>query len=194
MTQADDRQHAIDLDSIFAALAEPLALIDSPERRAEVERYLQAARVHLERAVFVLLSQLVDAVNAAGGRKARLQYEGGRLRLAFDAAAQAEPDAPEADAFFSVEGDMEKVTIRLPKELKELIDQAATHAGRSANSWYIRELARAIARHARGFQRHGWPGGPSDAADIGADAPPPPPGWQGRRRFGSRLKGFVGDE
>jgi len=194
MTQADDRQHAIDLDSIFAALDQPLALIDNPDRRAEVERYLQAARVHLERAAFVLLSQLVDAMNANGGRKARLQYEGGGLRLAFDAAAQAEADAPEADAFFSVEGDMEKVTIRLPKDLKELIDQAATYAGRSANSWYIRELARAIARHARDFQRHGWPGFPPGPEDMRGDAPGPSPAWQGRRRFGRRLKGFVGDE
>jgi uncharacterized protein (DUF1778 family) len=41
---------------------------------------------------------------------------------------------------------VEKVTIRLPAELKELIAQAANLRGVSVNTWYVRELARTISR------------------------------------------------
>ena len=45
-------------------------------------------------------------------------------------------------------GRMEKVTVRLPEDLKDLIDRLARQEGFSANNWYIRELARATARSA----------------------------------------------
>jgi uncharacterized protein (DUF1778 family) len=68
---------------------------------------------------------------------------------------------------------MEKVTIRLPRELKDLIDHAATMSGRSANSWYIRNLASAIRDSMRERERGFRPGrGP---------------------RWGHRPPGFAGD-
>jgi plasmid stabilization system protein ParE len=57
-----------------------------------------------------------------------------------EAAQDSEP-APTYD-----DSDLEKVTLRLPKELKELIDMAAGRYGISANNWYVRELSRTIAR------------------------------------------------
>ena len=120
---------------------------------------------------------------AAAGCAARLQYEGGALTLVIEASATAarpgdtEP-APEAEPGFAFQGDTEKVTIRLPRELKELIDNAADLGGVSANSWYLRELARTVAREMRrGFAREG-----------------PAPPWQQRGRRRSSLKGFVGDQ
>jgi hypothetical protein len=190
MTQPQAHRKRLELTPLFVALEQPLALLDAPERRRDVETYLGAARVHLERAVFDLLSAAVAAVNEAGtGVRARLEYEAGTPVLVVETAAGAqagmgpEPEADadaEAGSFFAFEGDMERVTIRLPRELKELIDNAAGRAALSANSWYLRELARTVAREMRR-------GGPRRE--------PPPPPWQqrGPRRGGS-VKGFVGDD
>ncbi|HLF70945.1 MAG TPA: Arc family DNA-binding protein [Dehalococcoidia bacterium] len=173
MTQAQTR-HELDLTPLFQALVTPLGLIDSPERRQEIERYFDAARIHLERAVFDLLDTSLRAINeATPGANVRLQYEAGKPVLVIDpVAATEEASESETEPVFTVEGDMEKVTIRLPRELKDLIDQAANLSGRSANSWYIRHLAWAIRDSIRqtnrgprrdrgprwGHQPHGFPG------------------------------------
>jgi len=175
MTQAD-RQQDIDLNAVFDALQRPLALIDSPERRAEIERYVEAARIHLERAIFDLLSRIVESINEASGANAHLRYEAGVLRLVVESR-----EAPEAEGepIFAADADMEKVTIRLPKDLKDLIDQAASLRGSSANAWYIRELGRTVARFVR------------DEAQREDDLRRP-----GRHRWrpGGSLRGFVGED
>src|SRR5581483_10321759 len=131
------------------ALERPLALVDSPERRSDMQRFVEAARVHLERAIFDLLSEVTTAVNEAGaGARARLEYQGGKLFLVVQAAAEEDNGAGQ-EPLFSVEGDMEKVTIRIPSELKELISQAANLRGMSVNNWYVRELGRTIYRQVR---------------------------------------------
>ncbi len=163
MTTQD--QYTIELSRVFEALEQPLGLIDSPERRADIERYLLAARVYVERAVFDLLADALRPVNAATkGSRARLEYDGGALRLLVEDVAEPEDEAAENSAFFAAEGDVEKVTIRLPKELKQMLDELAKRHGRSANSWYMHELGRAaMARRAREMSRHlqaAWAGGP----------------------------------
>lgn len=176
MTQAQRQQKEIDLKSVFAALEGPLGLIDSPERRADMQRFVEAARIHLERAIFDVLSDVTTAVNEAGtGARARLEYQAGKLYLVVEPAP--EPEAgPEAEPLFSVEGDVEKVTIRLPSELKDLISQAANLRGMSINTWYVRELARTISRQVREQvreqQRH----------------------QRQERRQSRGLRGFVGED
>ncbi len=147
MTQADGQQREIRLDSVFDALRQPLGLIDNPDRRADIERYVESARIFLERAMFDVISDAVAAFNEAGGGRARLEYRGGTLYLVVE--PTAEESAGEPEATFNIEGDMEKVTIRIPRELKDLIDRAAGGRGVSINSWYIRELARVISRQVR---------------------------------------------
>ncbi|HXH23508.1 MAG TPA: toxin-antitoxin system HicB family antitoxin [Dehalococcoidia bacterium] len=149
MTQAQRQQREIDLSAVFQALERPLALIDSPERRADMQRYVEAARIHLERAIFDILSDVATTVSEAGvGASVRLEYQGGKLYLVVEGASEAEA-GPETERLFSAEGDIEKVTIRLPAELKELIAQAANLRGMSVNTWYVRELARTISRQVR---------------------------------------------
>ena len=149
MTQAPRQQREIDLKGVFEALERPLGLVDNAERRADMQRYVEAARIHLERSIFDVLSDVTAAVNDAGaGAHARLEYQGGRLFLVVEGAPEAEP-ATDTEPLFSVEGDVEKVTIRLPAELKELISQAANARGTSVNTWYVRELARTISRQVR---------------------------------------------
>jgi hypothetical protein len=149
MTQAQSQQREIDLAPVFAALERPLALVDNPERRSDMQRFVEAARVHLERAIFDLLSEVTTAVNEAGaGARARLEYQGGKLFLVVQPAVEEENGGPQ-EPLFSVEGDMEKVTIRIPSELKDLISQAANLRGISVNNWYVRELGRTISRQVR---------------------------------------------
>jgi hypothetical protein len=79
------------------------------------------------------------------------------------------------------EGDVEKITLRIPAELKDMAVEAATKAGLSSNSWFVRMLARSV-RQSEGFE-------------------PPREEPRGRRErhsrhggMGSRITGWVGPE
>jgi hypothetical protein len=177
MIQAN-HQTTLNLDEVFEALQRPLALIDDQQRRDEMQHFLDAARIHQERAIFDLISDIVARVNeAAPDTRVRLEYRSRQLHLAVDSNTVSEEDA--ADPMMRMDGDLEKVTIRLPKALKEQIDQAAGERGVSLNSWYVRTLARAIFRQMRGHR--------------GDDAHREPafawPGRRGRRRRGESSPG-----
>jgi hypothetical protein len=146
MTQAPRQQKEIELSAVFDALERPLALVDNPERRADMQRFVEAARIHLERSIFDILSDVATTVSEAGvGATVRLEYQAGKLFLVVEGTPEG-ANGPESERLFTVEGDVEKVTIRLPAELKELIAQAANLRGVSVNTWYVRELARTISR------------------------------------------------
>lgn len=164
-------------EPVFEALKAPLALVDDPERRQALERYVEAARVPLERAVFDLLAGFTDAVNGrvAGQYRLRLAYRAGALELEIDEPSPAERLTAVEAEWTTADGEMEKVTIRIPAELKELVTQAAGAAGTSVNSWFIRVLAGALRSSLRG-------------------GPPPPPPPDERRGRGARLSGWIGNE
>jgi hypothetical protein len=170
-------------EPVFDALKQPLALIESDERRRAIETYVEAARTPLERAVYDLMSQMAVAIDEQVGAhyKIRLTYAPGGLGVEVDAKASA---AVEDQAWSTSEGDVEKITIRIPAELKDLAQQAASQAGTSANTWFVKALARAV-------------------RNIEIQSAPPPPGrprrsgWQDDRRDsgrGSRLSGWVGGD
>jgi hypothetical protein len=180
MTQAQRQQKPINLDAVFEALQRPLALVDSPERRADLQRFIESARLHLERAIFDLLSDAVATINeAGGGARARLEYQAGALNLVVEPTAEADNAGGDAEPAFNIEGDMEKVTIRIPAELKDLISHAANLGGVSMNSWYVRELARTISRQVRD--------------QIREETRQNRPETRRGRRGGQSLRGFVGD-
>jgi hypothetical protein len=167
-------------DSIFAALKSLLTVVDNEERRKQIESYIDAARSPLERAVFDLLSRFAESVNeqVAAHYRINLSYRPGLLDVAVRAIEKGEPAE---DVVWSLsEGDVEKVTLRIPAELKELATEAAAQASLSANSWFLRVLARAL-RNAEvsepaeeeGSRRHGR---------------------HGRHGPGQRLSGWVGPE
>lgn len=167
-------------ESIFQALKGPLAVVDSPERRSQLEDYIEAARVPLERAVFDLLSEFGEAVNAqvSAHYQVALGYRPGVLDLEVRA---TEPSEPPEGSWTLAEGDVEKITIRIPAELKELATEAAATASLSANSWFLRVLARAL-RSAEGPEPPGEEAGGRR-------------GRRGRRGpLGRRLTGWVGPE
>jgi hypothetical protein len=167
----------IDLGPLLAGLEQPLQLVSDPETRDRLQAYVNAARPQVERAAFDVLSQVLRAINDASPETgARLEYTEGGLQVRIEATAEGEPETSFNDS------DLEKVTLRLPKELKELIDRAADRHRISANNWYVRELSRTIARSLRHSLHE------ATREERG----------EGRRRGfyrgrGQSLQGFVGD-
>ena len=125
--------------------------------------------------VFDLMSQLVQAVDEKTGDhyRIRLAYHPGGLGVEIDEKVQD----GDAERWSTLEGDVEKITIRIPAELKDLAQQAAARTGTSANSWFVKSLGRALRnaesqgreqprwreeRHGRGGRMTGWVGGDDD--------------------------------
>ena len=78
-------------ESIFQALKSPLAVVDSPERRTQLEDYVEAARLPLERSVFDLLSNFAEAVDAevSSHYQVTLSYRPARWRAPADRGRRA---------------------------------------------------------------------------------------------------------
>src|SRR5437762_1872597 len=98
-------------DPVFEALVSPLGLVDDEARRQALERYVEAARRPLERAVFDLLAELTAAVDerVAARYRVRLTYRAGAFDLEVDEQPAAEP-APATEAEWTgADGEMEKV-------------------------------------------------------------------------------------
>ncbi|OGO51909.1 MAG: hypothetical protein A2148_04465 [Chloroflexi bacterium RBG_16_68_14] len=161
-------------ESIFQALKSPLGVIDNAERRKQLEGYIEAARLALERSVFDLLSRFAQAVNGqvSAHYEVDLSYRPGVLEL--DVRAR-EPSEPVGEVWSLAEGEVEKITLRIPAELKDLATEAAARAGLSVNAWFVRVLARALRA--------------AEAPEPPADLRRGPPG-----RPGQRLTGWVGTE
>ena len=158
-------------DAIFEALKSPLKVLEDEERRSQLEGYIEAARHPLERSVFDLLSNFGQAVNGevSAHYQVVLDYKPGVLNLDV---RPVEPSAAGEETWSLAEGEVEKITLRIPAELKDLATQAAAQAGLSVNSWFVRMLGRALR-----------------AADG-----PEPPDRSRRGRRGRRLTGWVGPD
>jgi hypothetical protein len=167
-------------DSIFDALKSPLGVMDNPERRKQIEDYIEAARLPLERATGELCSRLAEAVggDVAEHYDVTLAYKPDAVALEVRRREQGER---EQEAFSFAEGEVEKITLRVPAELKDLATDAAAKAGLSVNSWFVRVIARAV----RGSNGDEDPG------------QPPQGPWGGRhggrhQGGGRRLSGWIG--
>jgi len=172
-------------DPVFDALRSPLGLVEDAEKRESFERYVEAARYPLERAVFDLLSQLVTAVDeqVSDRYRMRLSYRPGALELDVEPVQAAEEEtAADWPDFSAADGETEKITIRLPGELKDLATQAASAAGVSANSWFVRAMARSL----RVTDEPPAPPRPP--------RPPEPPYGRESGRPGKKLQGWYGGE
>ncbi len=137
-------------ESIFEALKSILGIVDNEERRSQLESYIEAARLPLERSVSDLLSQFTEAVNVevATHYEVTLGYRPGVLDLEV---RTREPGEPPEEVWTLAEGEVEKITLRIPAELKDLATEAAAKAGLSVNAWFVRVLARAL-RGAEGME------------------------------------------
>ena len=166
-------------EPVFDALKQPLGFIEGDERRRAIESYIDAARLPVERAVFDLMAQLVREIDERVGERfrIRLAYHPDGLALEIE---EKVPAAGGEDAqWATLEGDIEKITIRIPAELKDLATQAAQRAGTSANTWFVKAMARAV----RNFEAQ-------------QQQPPPPPraGEHRGPHRGGRFTGWVGGD
>lgn len=163
-------------ETIFEALKGPLGVVDNPERRTQIEGYIEAARLPLERSVFDLLSEFARAVNdeVTSHYEVSLGYQPGVLDLEV---RHREPSEPPEQTWTLAEGEVEKITLRIPAELKDLATQAAAKASLSVNAWFVRVLARAL---------------------RSAEAPEPAEvrhrGHRRGGRAGRRLTGWIGPD
>ncbi|MDP2948201.1 MAG: toxin-antitoxin system HicB family antitoxin [Chloroflexota bacterium] len=151
----------IDLTPLILAQEQALELVEDADKREFAERFLRASAIHLERAARGLLSEIVDEINdaAQGELEARLVQRGGALHL--EVARRAEERADEELARVRLErgGEIEKLTLRLPPDLKKAISDAAALGALSLNTWIINHLSRAVGGAARASEGEGpWVG------------------------------------
>lgn len=70
-------------------------------------------------------------------------------------------------------GDVARITLRLPEQLKESVERAAGAEGISVNAWLVRAISAAVSRPPT------------------APYPPKPPYPPGRASFGRRVSGYA---
>ncbi|QSB13464.1 hypothetical protein JQS43_17900 [Natronosporangium hydrolyticum] len=87
------------------------------------------------------------------------------------------PEEPAATAEPS--GEVARITLRLPENLKESVERVASRDGISVNAWLVRAITAAVA------SPPGFPGPPTPPT------PPNPPFPPGRASFGRRVTGYA---
>ncbi len=169
---AQRQRNPLPLDGLVAALEQPLGVFDDEARRAQIRAYLELGRVHLERAMLDVLARAAESVNAAQGNvEARVELAAGTPEWVVEARdPEPLPDNSWGD------GEQEKVTIRIPAPLKQLINVAAARSGVSLNTWYVRVLTAAL--------------GSIDGEPSKGPRPAPPAART--RQAGRSLKGIIG--
>ncbi len=144
----------IQVDDVFKAFDGALALIEDERQRQTFERVLAASRDSVQRAIGDLVRQVVDDVNeVAGGVLAlELVYQPDGLEVRASTASLEEPIEDEAAFGFDAE-DVDRLTLRLPAELKDIAAAAAEQAGISLNTWLTRLVTREAVQRTRGRGR-----------------------------------------
>ena len=132
-------------ETVLEAFEAALELVDDDEQREKLSRVIAASRASVERATQDLVAGVVDEVNAELGGRARvdLRYtsDGLEVTVTTDGAAiEGEGDEP----WQFGDGEVEKVTLRVPVELKDRATNAAKESGMSLNAWFTRLLAREL--------------------------------------------------
>jgi hypothetical protein len=163
----------IRIEGILEAFDEALELVEDEQQRERFARVLAASRASVERSVHELVAGVAEEVNEALGDRVQVNLTYGSEGATINVSAPP-LEEDEDDETLSFRGDeVEKLTLRLPPELKERATGAAAQAGVSLNSWIVRVLARELAGGG-GAGRRGGRGG------------------RRRGRGAARLKGWIG--
>jgi hypothetical protein len=131
-----------------------------------------------------LMEALSDAAaevtTKLGTASVEVRLRGREADLVVSAIEHAEPEpAPAATATPLSEGsgDVARITLRLPEQLKESVERAAATEGISVNAWLVRAIWSAVS-------------GPRTPPPP-PYPPGPPPFPPGRASFGRRVTGFA---
>ena len=151
-----------DLRKILAAQKKALDLVENPEKREALERFLESSGPLVESATRDALHQLVEEMNSqlAPHARVRLVQEGSQLLPEVVYLA----DDISKGRTVVIDGDsISKVLIRMPSEVKSRTAEAAKRAGTSLNSWTVAVLDRAVVNLRERQQRAGQSQDASDA-------------------------------
>lgn len=133
----------ITFESVLNAFDTALELVEDPEQRDRLQRVIDASQASVERAAQDLVAGMIEEVNAdLVGATIELRHTANGLEVSVsrEAADPIDPDEPWRYA----DSELEKVTLRLPVELKDRATNAAKEAGVSVNAWFTRLLAREL--------------------------------------------------
>lgn len=139
---------SIRIDPVLEAFGDALELVEDHAQRERFKRVVSAGRASVERTVHDLIAEVVADVNAAlsGDAQVDLRYQAGGLSVEVN---RRPPDGVAEEDEFSLGGDLERLTLRLPSELKDRATAAAAEAALSLNSWLVRTLARSVTQSLR---------------------------------------------
>ncbi len=164
----------IEVGSVFEAFDAALLLIQDEDERERFERVVAASGDSVRNAVHDIVRHVVDEVNDAadGAIVVSLAYGADGLDLAVDTPTPEESsDDERVVAFTFDDGEVERLTLRLPAELKEMAARHADSSGVSLNTWLTRLVSHEAGRRERGEQRRGR---------------------RRRRGSGQSMKGWIG--
>ncbi len=160
------------IKAILEAFDGALELVEDEQQRDRFSRVLSASGASVERAVDELIAELTGEINEALGDDIQVDLNYGVDGLSVDVSQSAADDDEPGDETLSFsEGEVEKLTLRLPGELKDRATGAAAEAGYSLNQWIVRVLARELASERSGRRGRGR---------------------ERRRGRGSELRGWIG--
>lgn len=163
----------IRIEAILDAFDGALNLVEDEQQRDRFSRVLSASSASVERAVDDLIAEITGEINEALGDDIRVDLTYGSDGVSVEVTQSESAADDEVDETLSLsEGEVEKLTLRLPAELKDRATGTAAEAGYSLNQWIVRVLARELSgeRSARSRRR----------------------GRGSERRRGSALRGWIG--
>ena len=131
------------LRRIAEAQKKALPLVENPETKRTLERFLESSGPLVESAARDELQALVEEINAqlAPGARLRLVQEGPKVVPEIvslgDDIGRGRPIVIDSDS-------ISKVLVRMPSDVKTMAADAAKKAGTSMNSWTVNILERAL--------------------------------------------------
>ncbi len=138
----------IRVDPVMEAFDDALKLVEDEAQRERFRRVVSAARTSVERSVHDLIAEVVADLDEAlrGYVQVDLRYQASGLSVEVNPRPAAELAEEEET---SLAGEFERLTLRLPSELKDRATAAAAEAGLSLNSWLVRTVARSLTQSLR---------------------------------------------
>ncbi|MEE8421463.1 MAG: toxin-antitoxin system HicB family antitoxin [Dehalococcoidia bacterium] len=165
------------IENILEAFDHALELVEDEHQRDRFSRVIAASRASVERAVDDLVAEVTSDINEALGDDVQVDLSYGADGISVDVTQAPSDDDDDADETLSLsEGETEKLTLRLPAELKDRATGAAAEAGYSLNAWIVRVLARELSGDRDGRRRRSRRGR----------------GRRADRGRGAQLRGWIG--
>ena len=157
-----------DLRKIVEAQKKALSLVENPEKRETLERFLESSGPLVESATRDALHELVEDMNSqlAPHARVRLVQEGSQLLPEVVSLAE---DIGKGRTVVIDSDSISKVLVRMPSEVKSMATEAAQRAGTSLNGWTVSVLERALVNLRDRKQRaeeHQGPGGATPDVDV----------------------------